>query len=136
MKIGLKGHKEETVTEELTAMASGSGPARVYATPKMIALMERTCWQTAREQLPEGRDTVGTMVNIRHLAATPVGMEVRCDCELIHIDRRALTFSVKVCDEAGIIGEGIHERFVIDREKFQAKTDAKRVTRSPEVPGP
>jgi len=125
LRIGLKGRREERVTEEMTAAKCCSGPVRVYATPMMIALMETTCWRLAQSCLPEGQDTVGTKVLVNHLASTPAGMKVWCECEIIGIDRRAITFSVKAYDEAELIGEGTHERFIIDLEKFQAKTDAK-----------
>ncbi|MBP5644736.1 MAG: dihydrolipoamide acyltransferase, partial [Bacteroidales bacterium] len=75
--------------------------------------------------LDEGQGTVGTLVNVTHSAATPVGMRVWCDSELVEVDRRRLVFSVKAYDECGPIGEGTHERFVIDSAKFQAKIDAK-----------
>ncbi len=126
LSIGLTGRVEQRVAEAQTAAACGSGGCRVFATPMLVALMEQACWQLARKHLPTGQDTVGTRIDISHVAATPVGMHVWCDCELTHLDRRAITFSVKAYDEAGLIGEGTHERFIIDPEKFQAKTDAKK----------
>jgi predicted thioesterase len=76
--------------------------------------------------LEEGQSTVGTIVNVKHVAATPVGMEVSCESELIEIDRRRLVFNVKAYDECGLIGEGVHERFIIDVEKFMSRTNGKK----------
>ena len=123
--VGLKNQLEQIVTPELTAAHVGSGLAAVFATPMMIALMEHTCSQAVAPLLDEGQSTVGTRVNVSHDAATPVGMTVRCECELMEVDRRRLMFSVKSYDQCGLIGQGIHERFIIDSAKFQAKTDAK-----------
>lgn len=126
MNIGVKGHKEQTVTPDLTAARIGSGLVEVFATPMMIALIEQTCLESVLPYLEEGQGTVGTLVNVTHSAATPVGMRVWCDSELVEVDRRRLVFSVKAYDECGLIGEGSHERFIIDTAKFQAKIDAKR----------
>ena len=123
--VHTKGHIEQTVTPDLTAARIGSGLVEVFATPMMIALVEQTCLESVLPYLDEGQGTVGTLVNVTHSAATPVGMRVWCDSELVEVDRRRLVFSVKVYDECGLIGEGRHERFVIDSAKFQAKIDAK-----------
>lgn len=125
MEIGIKGHKEQVVTEELTAAHIGSGLVKVFATPMMIALMESTCASSVETALEAGQGTVGTHVDVSHCAATPVGMRVHCDSELVEIDRRRLVFKVAAYDERGLIGEGRHERFIIDSAKFQAKIDAK-----------
>ena len=109
------------MTEDVTAKNVGSGTVAVLATPMMVALMEKTCLLSVRPCLEEGQDTVGTRVDVTHTAATPVGMTVRCESELIGIDRRRLVFRVVARDDAGIVGEGTHERFIIDVEKFQAK---------------
>lgn len=123
--IGLKGHLEQRVTEEVTADRIGSGLVKVFATPMMIALIEQTCNESVVPYLEPGQGTVGTHVDVSHCAATPVGMRVWCDSELVEVDRRRLVFAVKAYDECGLIGEGRHERFVIDSAKFQAKIDAK-----------
>jgi predicted thioesterase len=125
LKAGIKGKKEITVTQELTAKAMGSGTLDVFATPAMIALMENTAFESVAAELEPGSGTVGTALNVKHVSATPVGMKVTCETELVKVDGRALTFSVKAYDEAGLIGEGEHERFIIFEEKFQAKADAK-----------
>lgn len=125
LETGIKGHKELMVTPDKTAKAMGSGALDVFATPCMIALMENTAFESVQAELEEGCGTVGTALNVKHVAATPVGMKVTCDTELIKVDGRALTFLVKAYDARGLIGEGEHERFIISEEKFQAKTDAK-----------
>ncbi len=125
LEVGLKGNLKETVSESLTASHIGSGTVRVLATPIMIALMEKCCMETAKPHLEDGQDTVGTHVNVSHVSATPVGMDVRIECELIEIDRKRLVFKVIANDERGLIGEGLHERFIIDVAKFSAKVNAK-----------
>lgn len=125
IQTGIKGKKEQVVTDELTAAHIGSGLVKVFATPMMIALMESTCAESVASELEAGCSTVGTHINVSHCAATPVGMVVRCDSELIEIDRKRLVFKVAAFDERGLIGEGTHERFIVDNAKFQAKVDAK-----------
>lgn len=125
LEKGIKGRQEDVVTMELTASHIGSGSVRVLATPMMIALMERTCRLSVKPCLEEGQETVGTHVNVSHVSATPVGMKVWCECELIEIDRRRLVFKVGAYDEKGLVGEGTHERFIIDVARFQAKTEDK-----------
>lgn len=126
LETGIKGTKELIVSEDKTAKAMGSGTLDVFATPAMIALMENTAYESVAGELEEGSGTVGTALNVKHVAATPVGMKVTCETELIKVDGRALTFSVKAYDECGLIGEGEHERFIIMNEKFQAKANAKK----------
>ena len=125
LREGLRGTKEIIVTKELSAQNVGSGLLPVYATPSMIALMENTAFESVAEYLEEGCGTVGTSLNVKHVAATPIGMKVTCETELIKVDGRALTFTVKAFDECGLIGEGTHERFVIMEEKFLNKTNEK-----------
>lgn len=125
LTIGTKGHLEQMVTEEVTADRIGSGLVKVFATPMMIALIEKTCNESVVPQLEAGQGTVGTLINVSHCAATPVGMKVWCDSELVEIDRRRLVFNVKAYDGCGLIGEGVHERFVIDSQKFQRKAEEK-----------
>ena len=125
LEKGIKGKMETTVTEKMTAKEVGSGELNVYATPLLIALVEETAWRSVSGELDFGQGTVGTKVNIDHISATPVGMKVWCETELIDIDRRRLVFSVDVHDEAGMIAKGTHERFIVDNNKFQAKADAK-----------
>lgn len=125
LEAGIKGKKEITVTQDKTAKAMGSGTLDVFATPAMIALMENTAFESVAAELKPGSGTVGTALNVKHVSASPVGMKITCETELIKVDGRALTFSVKAYDEAGLIGEGEHERFIVFEEKFQKKADEK-----------
>ena len=125
IEAGIKGHKEQIVTPEMSAARVGSGLVDVFATPMLVALVEQTCYESVLPHLDEGQGTVGTLVNVSHLSATPIGKRVWCDSELTEVDRRRLVFSVKAYDEAGLIGEGTHERFVIDTAKFMDKLKAK-----------
>ena len=104
----------------------GSGTLDVFATPALIALMEETCWRSVADQLEDGCGTVGTLLEIRHTAPTPIGMDVTCESELVEVDGRRLVFTVQAHDAKGLVGEGRHERFVIQNEKFQVKANAKR----------
>ncbi|MCD8036361.1 MAG: thioesterase family protein [Clostridiales bacterium] len=124
-EIGIKGKQEMTVTDENSALAMGSGTLKVFATPSMAALMEKTAWMSVAPYLEEGQCTVGTKLNLSHVASTPIGMKVFCESELTAVDGRKLTFSITVNDEAGLIGKCDHERFIVEDEKFQKKTDAK-----------
>ena len=121
IEIGIKGHKEQIVIPEMSAARVGSGLVEVFATPMMVALIEQTCLESVLPQLEEGQGTVGTLVNVTHVSATPVGMRVWCESELVEVDRRRLVFNVKAYDECGLIGEGSHERFIIDNAKFMEK---------------
>jgi len=123
--IGIKGHSETTVTEDMLAVNIGSGLVRVYATAMMIALIEKAAVLSVEPYLEEGQGSVGTLVNVSHCSATPVGMKVWADTELTEVDRRRLVFKVSAYDERGLIGEGTHERFIIDCKKFQNKADTK-----------
>ena len=116
---------EKEVTALDTAKVFGSGELEVLATPKMIARMEEASYKCVTDGLDTGSSTVGTYLDVKHLAATPVGMKVRVESTLDAVDGRKLTFTVKAYDEAGLIGEGKHERFVIFAEKFVAKTYSK-----------
>ncbi len=125
LKAGIKGEQSVEVVYENTATAVGSGVLKVFATPCMLALMEKTACDSLLPYLDEGYGSVGTEVNIKHVAATPVGMTVRCESELLEVDGRRLVFSVKAWDDAGLIGEGTHERFIVNNERFQSKADGK-----------
>ena len=124
---GIKGHLEQTVTDELCADRIGSGLVKVFATPMMIAIIERTCNESVTPLLDPGQGTVGTRIDVSHCAATPVGMRVWCDSELTEVDRRRLVFSVRAYDQCGLIGEGTHERFIIDSDRFQQKANEKKL---------
>lgn len=125
LKTGIKGHQELVVTQELTAKNMGSGVMDVFATPAMLALMEKTAFTSVAEYLNEGCGSVGTKVDIEHVASSPVGMKITCDSELIEIEGRKLVFKEEAYDEKGLIGKGTHERFIVENKKFQEKTDNK-----------
>ena len=115
MNTGIKGEKKFTVTKEQLACNVGSGLVSVFATPMMIAAIENTAAGSVAGELEEGRTTVGTLVNVSHVAATPEGMEVRIETELTEIapNGKILTFKVAAYDEAGLIGEGTHQRALL-----------------------
>ena len=121
----IKNKIEKTVDESMTAEAVGSGELKVLATPAMIALIEETCWKSVAGMFGEGKGTVGTRMDVRHLAATPVGMKIWCESELTEDDGKRILFTVKAYDEKGLIGEGTHERYVVENEVFLARANAK-----------
>lgn len=121
----IKATVKETVTENNTALSVGSGSLKVYATPAMLALMEKAACEAVASILNEGETTVGTLLNVAHTAATPVGMEVSATAELIERDGRKLVFNVTANDESGEIGKGTHERFIVLSERFTEKTYSK-----------
>ena len=123
--IGIKGRQELVVSKELTAKHIGSGTVLVFATPMMIALMEKTSQMSVKPYLEAGQETVGTHVDVSHDSAVPVGRKVWCESEVIDVDRRKITFKVAVYDDNGIVGQGTHERFIIDVKKFSEKLASK-----------
>ena len=125
LNTGIKGNREQVVTKELTAQAMGSGELPVFATPAVVALAEETAWKSVAADLEPGQGTVGTQLQIEHISATPVGMKVRCETELIEIDRRKLTFSVTVFDEAGVVAKGTHCRFIVENAELLQSAEKK-----------
>lgn len=123
LTVGMRGEAAQVVGEEHTAAALGAGGVRVFATPLMINLMENAAWRAAQPGLEPGETTVGTVVNIRHLAATPVGAKVTATAELIEIDGRRLVFRVAARDDRQLIGEGVHERARVLLERFLARVN-------------
>jgi fluoroacetyl-CoA thioesterase len=121
LQLGLSGEATETVTENNTARKYGSGNIDVYATPAMIGLMENAALKGVDPILPEGWSTVGIEINVKHMAATPVGFTVRAKSELIEVDGRRLVFKVEAYDESEKIGEGMHQRFIVQLDKFLSK---------------
>ncbi len=125
MVIGTKGRIETVVNDANTAKFAGSGSLDVFATPSMICLMEQAAQASVAEYLGKDQGTVGTKIEVTHDAATPLGMKVWAESELVEVDRRRLVFEVAAYDECGLIGKGIHERFIIENEKFLSKVNAK-----------
>jgi predicted thioesterase len=122
-----------TVSADLTATHFGSGAVEVYATPAMISLMESAALEAIVPYLEEGQTSVGVLVDIRHLAATPVGEKVRARAEVIAVEGRKITFSVTARDEHELIGEGRHTRMIVEKERFLERVRSKKS--SGPVPG-
>ncbi len=127
LEIGITGKQTEVVTPEKTAAALGSGFLEVYATPAMVALMEKTALRSVADHLDEGMSTVGISLNIAHSSASPLGCTITCESKLVEIDRRRLVFEVVARDDFGEIGRGTHERFVVDAKRFLEKAAQKKV---------
>ncbi|WP_069871207.1 thioesterase family protein [Fusibacter sp. 3D3] len=125
LKIGDQFISELIVEEKHTAAAFGSGTIFVFSTPMMIGLMENAALKCAQVGLSEGQSTVGTFVNVKHMAATPMNMKVKAIATIIEIDGKKLTFAVEAFDEKEKIGEGTHGRYVIDAEKFLKRVNEK-----------
>lgn len=121
MRTGIKGEQSVIVDETNTAKTMGSGTLDVFATPSMIALMEKTAWESVEIELDEGCGTVGIRLEVSHDAPTPLGMKVTCESELVKVEGRKLTFQVRAYDERGEIGKGTHERFIVNEKAFQEK---------------
>ena len=123
--VGLKGEVRTMAEREDTALEVGSGSLLVYATPCMVALMEGAACEAISQCLPEEKTSVGTYLEISHLSATPVGLEVWAEAEVTAVEGSVITFRVTAYDEAGKIGEGIHKRAVITTQRFLDKAYAK-----------
>jgi predicted thioesterase len=126
MKTGLSAKIEKTVEYEDTAKAVASGLAEVFATPSMIALMENAAYSAVQGKLEPGQSTVGISINVKHTAATPMGMKVWATATLVEIDRKRLVFDIEAFDEIEQIGTARHERFIIDEEKFMSRAAGKK----------
>ena len=126
VELGMRGRAAAVAAEEDTARALGSGTVPVLATPRMIALLEQAAVNAVQSELLPGQTTVGTRLDVTHDAATPVGMRVWAEAELTAIEGRKLTFAVAAFDDAGRIGGGTHQRFIIQTDKFLAKAQEKR----------
>ena len=122
---GLSAELEHVVTADDTASKWGSGLVPVFSTPALVGLMESSAVKALEEHLQPGQTTVGAHIDVRHLAATPVGMKVRAKAELITVEGRKLVFKIQAWDEVELIGEADHERFVVDEARFVAKIENK-----------
>jgi|SRR5690349_17738565 predicted thioesterase len=125
VKPGLRGEAGLLVSEEHTAPRVGSGAVHVLATPVMINLMEAAALAAVEELLPSGHQSLGTVLNVRHIAATPVGMRVRACATVQRVDGRTVFFAVEARDEREVIGDGTHERVVVNVEKFDQRVQRK-----------
>ena len=123
--VGLKGEVSTLVEREDTAQVVGSGSLLVYATPCMVALMEGAACEAIEEAMGDDKTSVGTELNIQHISATPVGMEVRAEAEVTAVEGKIITFTLRAFDEAGEIGKGTHKRALINSQRFLDKTYAK-----------
>ena len=123
--VGLTGTAQTTVTDANTALALGSGQVPVYATPALVALLEEAAVNALKPSLEAGKTSVGTRIEVSHLAATPIGMIVRAQATLSAIDGRRLVFDVVAYDEAEQIASGIHERVIVDEQRFLARVREK-----------
>jgi len=128
IRIGLVGESTTTVVDDLLATRLGSGSVDVYATPAMVALMEEAAVAAIAPLLPEGQSSVGIALDIKHLAATPPGAQVRARAEVVGIDGRKVALKVQAWDEHELIGEGTHTRFVIDVARFVERVRSKQGT--------
>jgi predicted thioesterase len=126
IETGLVGESSEIVTPEMTAASHGSGLVAAFSTPALVALMEGAAFQATRPLLPPGQTTVGIHVDVKHLAATPVGMRVRARAELTRVEGRRLEFKVEAWDDVDKIGEGTHARMIVDEGRFYERFENKR----------
>ena len=127
IEVGAKHQVKIIVSEEITAASMRSGSLPVLATPFMVALMEQAAAELCEKFTQEGISTVGTSLNIKHLAPTPVGAEVKAVAELLSFDGRKAEFKVEAYDEIGLIGEGTHERFTIKIDRFMEKANERKI---------
>lgn len=125
IEIGLKGYAETVVVEENTAASVGSGLVPVFATPSMIALMEQAAASSLSPYLNEGQGSVGIHLDVAHESATPIGLKVWAESEVIAVDGKQITFAVSAYDKVGLIGRGTHKRACITIDRFMAKTEQK-----------
>ena len=125
LPAGLTGTAELVVGEQHTAPRIGSGRIRVLATPVMINLIEAAALAAVEQSLPEHHQSLGTHLDVSHIAATPVGMRVRATAELTNVDGRTLTFRVEARDEREVIGDGMHQRVVVNVPRFDQRVQAK-----------
>ena len=123
---GLKGRAETIVNNSNTAQAACSGALPVFGTPFLCALMEEAAWKSIAPHLEEGQSTVGTRLEVSHDSATPLGMRVWAESEITQADGKRIVLKVAAYDEKGLIGQGVHERFIVTDERFLAKAARKR----------
>ena len=125
LEPGLTAEVGMTVSEAETAVHMGSGNIAVYATPALVALMENSAVRALEDHLPPGQTTVGGRIDVRHLAATPIGMRVNAQAELVEVQGRKLSFRIQAWDEVEQIGEASHTRFIVDESSFMERVREK-----------
>ena len=130
LKQGILGKEQTIVSHSNSALSMGSGSLEVFSTPSMIALMECACANSVKNHLEPGKTTVGVSIEVKHVSATPLGMMVSCESELLEVDGKRLVFKVTAFDKAGIIGTANHERMIIDAKRFMEKASAKKEIRA------
>ena len=123
--VGMKGEVSSFVEREDTAKEVGSGSLLVYATPCMVALMEGAACEAIEEAMDDSKTSVGTLLNIEHISATPVGLDVRAEATVTAVDGKVITFEVRAFDEASEIGKGTHKRVIVPTQKFLDKAYSK-----------
>ena len=126
LKAGLKNSVAQVVSQNDTALAVGSGSLKVLATPKLIALVEKAAADLVEKILPQEFTSVGILINFEHTAPTPINLKFWAEVEISEIDGRKIIFKVSAFDERSEIGRGRHERFIVNREKFQLKANSKK----------
>ena len=126
LKQGILGKEQTIVSHSNSALAMGSGSLEVFATPAMIALMECACANSVKNHLEAGKTTVGVSIDAKHVSATPLGMMVSCESELVEVDGKRLVFNVTALDKCGIIGTAKHERMIVDAKKLLEKAASKK----------
>ncbi|MFZ5646093.1 MAG: thioesterase family protein [Bacillota bacterium] len=125
LKPGIKGEASVAVSDSNTAIAYGSGGVSVFATPAMIGLMEKAALSSVDPVLEEGLTTVGTRIDVQHMAATPVGMTVVAFSELVEVEGKRLVFRVEARDDVEVVGKGTHERYIVPLQKFLSRASGK-----------
>ena len=125
VEVGIKGRAEDVVSEKNTAQAACSGALPVFGTPFMTALMEKAAWTSIAPYLAPGESTVGTKLDVSHDSASHIGIQVWAESEVTQVDGKRIVLKVAAYDEKGLIGQGVHERFIITNDRFLAKAGRK-----------
>ena len=125
LRVGMSNSVEAQSTEKTTALEMKSGSLKVLSTPTMMCLMEQAAAELVERNLPDDLTSVGIAINVNHKAPTPIGMTIRAEAVITKVDGRKITFDVKAYDDVDEIGSGIHERFIVNKEKFQTKANGK-----------
>ncbi len=126
LKVGILGKAQTIVSHTTSAVSMGSGSLEVFSTPSMIALMENAASNSVKTHLEPGKTTVGVSMDAKHVSATPLGMMVNCESELVEVDGKRLVFKITAFDRCGIIGTATHERMIVDIGKFMEKAYGKK----------